>query len=294
MLSNAVYPALDPATPAVLSSKVIGGLLRGQLGFSGVTISDTLSAPGVASASTAVRAAKAGVDILLYTDEAVSARAYSELLGAARAGQISTGALKASAARIHQLGHERRPATHRLAALRGPRLRVRVRGLRRVERQRRERRRKPRSRREDPRRASPPRPRRRSTSPSRARKAPPTTPPAATAPARARTHVCTGAGGHHYRVDVQIKCLKITTPSGKLLDRARQHKTIKTPAKPSAPATAAPGAATPRPTGGTGATTTPTPSSKVTPTGGTTAPRQGPTTHRLRLSIRLLTHQLGP
>jgi beta-N-acetylhexosaminidase len=103
MLSNAVYPALDPAAPAVLSSKIIGGLLRGQLGFTGVTISDTLSAPGVASPSTAVRAAKAGVDILLYTDEAVSARAYSELLGAARAGQISTGALKASAARIHQL-----------------------------------------------------------------------------------------------------------------------------------------------------------------------------------------------
>jgi hypothetical protein len=99
-----------------------------------------------------------------------------------------------------------------------------------------------------------------------------TAPLAATAPARARTHVCTGAGGHHYRVDVQIKCLKITTPSGKLLDRARQHKTIKTPAKPSAPATAAPGAATPRPTSGTGAPTTPTPSSKVTPTGGTTAP----------------------
>jgi beta-N-acetylhexosaminidase len=104
MLSNAVYPALDPQAPAVLSAKIIQGLLRGQLGFSGVTISDTLSAPGVASPSTAVRAAKAGVDILLYTDEAVSARAYSELLGAARAGQISTGALKMSAARIHQLG----------------------------------------------------------------------------------------------------------------------------------------------------------------------------------------------
>ena len=104
MLSNAVYPALDPQAPAVLSAKIIQGLLRGQLGFRGVTISDTLAAPGVASPSTAVRAAKAGVDILLYTDEAVSARAYSELLGAARAGQISTGALKVSAARIHQLG----------------------------------------------------------------------------------------------------------------------------------------------------------------------------------------------
>jgi beta-N-acetylhexosaminidase len=104
MLSNAIYPALDRDAPAVLSSKIIRGLLRGQLGFRGVTISDTLSAPAVASSSTAVRAAKAGVDILLYTDEAVSARAYRELLGAARDGQISRGALRASAERIHALG----------------------------------------------------------------------------------------------------------------------------------------------------------------------------------------------
>jgi beta-N-acetylhexosaminidase len=107
MLSNAVYPAYDPGTPAVLSSKIIQGLLRGHFHYQGVTISDTLSAPGVAGPTTAIRAAQAGVDILLYTDETVSARAYDELLGAARAGQISRGALKISAARIHRLAHER-------------------------------------------------------------------------------------------------------------------------------------------------------------------------------------------
>jgi beta-glucosidase-like glycosyl hydrolase len=57
----------------------------------------------VASSTTALRAAKAGVDILLYTDEAISARAYANLLSAARAGQISSDALKASAQRIHHL-----------------------------------------------------------------------------------------------------------------------------------------------------------------------------------------------
>ncbi|HEX5925773.1 MAG TPA: glycoside hydrolase family 3 N-terminal domain-containing protein [Baekduia sp.] len=103
MLSNAVYPALDPQAPAVLSSKIIQDLLRGRLHFTGVTISDTLAAPGVASPTTALRAAKAGVDILLYTDEAISARAYSELLSAVRAGQLSRGALTASARRIQRL-----------------------------------------------------------------------------------------------------------------------------------------------------------------------------------------------
>ena len=100
--------------------------------------------------------------------------------------------------------------------------------------------------------------------------------PAAAPPAQtrapARTHLCARADGHHYRVDAQIKCLKITNPSAKLLDRARLHKPIITPAKPSVPATAAPGAATPRPAGGTDAPTTPAPSSKATPTGATAAP----------------------
>jgi beta-N-acetylhexosaminidase len=103
MLSNAVYPALDPKLPAVLSSKIIQGLLRSALHFRGVTISDTLAAPGVAGHATAVRAAKAGVDVLLYPNEASSAHAYAQLLAAARRGQLSRGALTTSAARIHRL-----------------------------------------------------------------------------------------------------------------------------------------------------------------------------------------------
>lgn len=79
---------------------------------------------------------------------------------------------------------------------------------------------------------------------------------AAQAPAPARTHLCTAANGHDYRVDARIRCLKITSPSGKLLDRARQHKTIITPVKPAAPA---PGAASPQPKpGATAPGSTPT------------------------------------
>jgi beta-N-acetylhexosaminidase len=103
MLSNATYPAFDAATPAVFSRHIISDLLRGQFGFSGVTISDTLSAPGVAGPTAAIRAAAAGVDILLYTDQQISARAYTNLLAAARAGQLSSAELNASAQRIHAL-----------------------------------------------------------------------------------------------------------------------------------------------------------------------------------------------
>src|SRR3954462_4727355 len=49
MLSNATYPALDPARPAVLSGRVVTTRRRGGLDFRGLTISASLAAPGVAS-----------------------------------------------------------------------------------------------------------------------------------------------------------------------------------------------------------------------------------------------------
>jgi beta-N-acetylhexosaminidase len=103
MLSNATYPAFDPSRPAVFSRQIVTGLLRGELGFRGATISDTLGAPGVASPTTAVRASRAGVDILLYVDERTSALAYRKVLRAARAGSLSPASVRAAAARIDAL-----------------------------------------------------------------------------------------------------------------------------------------------------------------------------------------------
>ena len=103
MVSNASYPALGSPGPAVFSSELINGLLRGQLGFSGVVISDSLTATSVTSPTTAVRAVQAGVDMLLYIDPAISALAYQKVLGAARSGQIPRANVRASASRIAEL-----------------------------------------------------------------------------------------------------------------------------------------------------------------------------------------------
>jgi beta-N-acetylhexosaminidase len=103
MLSNAIYPAFDPARPAVLSPRIITTLLRRKLGFRGVTISDSLAAPGVSTPGTAVRATRAGVDLLLYVDERSSERGYRALLRAAQAGRVSRAAVLASVARIDAL-----------------------------------------------------------------------------------------------------------------------------------------------------------------------------------------------
>jgi beta-N-acetylhexosaminidase len=72
MVATAGFPAYDATgSSAALSSPIIGGLLRGRLGFTGVAITDALSSPtGHNEISGGVLAACAGADILLYVDSA--------------------------------------------------------------------------------------------------------------------------------------------------------------------------------------------------------------------------------
>jgi len=75
MVSMAGFPAYDRSgTPAALSRPIIHGLLRGRLRFAGVTITDSLAAPsGHDEVTAGLLAARAGADILLYTDSAPGA-----------------------------------------------------------------------------------------------------------------------------------------------------------------------------------------------------------------------------
>jgi beta-N-acetylhexosaminidase len=69
MPSWAVYPALDPGRPAGFSSRIVQGELRDRLGFSGVTITDSLAAGALKAYGSlqnrTMLAARAGVDIML-------------------------------------------------------------------------------------------------------------------------------------------------------------------------------------------------------------------------------------
>jgi beta-N-acetylhexosaminidase len=105
MLSNAIYTAYDPWNGAGWSRTIGTYLLRGQLGFRGVTITDSLDGAAHArsqpSSSLAVRAARAGTDMLLLTgSEPSSQRAYQALLGSATSGRIDRARLLASYRRI--------------------------------------------------------------------------------------------------------------------------------------------------------------------------------------------------
>jgi len=105
MLSNATYTAWDPAAAAGWSPAINTTLLRGTLGFRGVTITDSLdgtaAARGYPTSHLAYRAAQAGTDLLLLSGSEASTRAdFATLLAGARSGLLSATSLGASYARI--------------------------------------------------------------------------------------------------------------------------------------------------------------------------------------------------
>jgi beta-N-acetylhexosaminidase len=105
MLSNATYSAYDPYNAAGWSPAINGTLLRGTLGFTGVTITDSLdgtaAARGVTTTSLALKAAKAGTDMIMLTgSESSSAATYATLLRDVQHGLISAAALQTSYDRI--------------------------------------------------------------------------------------------------------------------------------------------------------------------------------------------------
>jgi beta-N-acetylhexosaminidase len=102
MIASATYPRLGPA-PAVFEANTYALLRNGT-----VTISDDLTARAMAGrADVAVRAARAGLDLLLYAgSEESSAGAYRRLLRAVRRHRLSDSRVRASAARIIALKND--------------------------------------------------------------------------------------------------------------------------------------------------------------------------------------------
>jgi beta-N-acetylhexosaminidase len=109
LLSNAVYTVFDPANAAGWSPAVAGDMLRRDNGFTGVSMTDSLTgaaaARGVSESSLAVSAATAGTDFILVLDkdEAAALAACDALLAAAEGGAVPVATLRASYDRIVRL-----------------------------------------------------------------------------------------------------------------------------------------------------------------------------------------------
>ena len=98
MSAHISFPALDPSgTPATLSRRILGDVLRDELGFDGLVVTDAMIMEGVlgdGEAKAAVRALSAGCDLLLYpTDLAAVAAAVQAALDG---GELEPARIRAS------------------------------------------------------------------------------------------------------------------------------------------------------------------------------------------------------
>ena len=102
MTAHVAFPALDPSgKPATLSQRILHGILRGEIRFDGLIVSDALIMEGAlvgqGEAEAAIRALEAGCDLLLYPSELdVVARAIAD---AVEEGRLDQEQLRMSMAR---------------------------------------------------------------------------------------------------------------------------------------------------------------------------------------------------
>lgn len=98
----------DNPPPSTLSPNIINGLLRRDLGFDGVVITDAMDMRAIRQGELlredSLRAAQAGADLLLMTsDPQDQTRAFEALLQGAQNGQLTQEILQASVDRILRL-----------------------------------------------------------------------------------------------------------------------------------------------------------------------------------------------
>ncbi|MFI6320660.1 glycoside hydrolase family 3 protein [Nonomuraea sp. NPDC050556] len=106
MCGHLLMPALDPALPATLSRTILTGLLREELGFDGMLVTDAIEMKAVAAlyspGEIAVRALNAGVDAIcvgIATEESL----YSlrdAIVSAVRSGTLAEERLASAANRV--------------------------------------------------------------------------------------------------------------------------------------------------------------------------------------------------
>ncbi len=110
MTAHLAMPALDPSgDPATLSEPIITGILREEMGYDGVVITDSMEMAGLreqyGDAEAAVRVLEAGVDVLLMPAQPLVAR--DAILAALDSGRLSEARIDESVSRVLRLKHRR-------------------------------------------------------------------------------------------------------------------------------------------------------------------------------------------
>jgi beta-N-acetylhexosaminidase len=103
MVSTAIYPRFSPK-PAAFSRRLASAELRSRVGFRGVSISDALETASARAyggpPKVALAAARAGTDLLLFTDHRAAAAAGRALRRKLRSGRLARPAFLRSVRRV--------------------------------------------------------------------------------------------------------------------------------------------------------------------------------------------------
>lgn len=108
MIGHIAVQALDPGSPATVSRPVVTGLLREELGFDGLVVSDALEMAALAGTPRpAVGFLRAGGDVVLMPPD--PAAAVASITAAVRAGTLPRRRLEQAAARVLAVQAAARP-----------------------------------------------------------------------------------------------------------------------------------------------------------------------------------------
>ncbi|MFI0482206.1 glycoside hydrolase family 3 protein [Actinomadura sp. 9N215] len=118
MTAHVVVKAVDPDLPATLSPKVLTGLLRGEMGFDGLIVTDAMDMDAIdkkwGTREATVMAVNAGADIIMSTGEyETHAEAVDALGDALRDGSLSKARVDESVRRILGLKCKYKVGDHR-------------------------------------------------------------------------------------------------------------------------------------------------------------------------------------
>jgi beta-N-acetylhexosaminidase len=105
MTAHVVFEALERGVPATMSAKAMAGLLRGELGFDGVIVSDDLEMKAIADRyrieDAAVQSLAAGVDCFLVCHRAAVQRAAIDaVVAAVQTGRVPEARLRDAHGRV--------------------------------------------------------------------------------------------------------------------------------------------------------------------------------------------------
>ncbi|MCC6483302.1 MAG: hypothetical protein IT209_00520 [Armatimonadetes bacterium] len=105
MTTHIVFPALDPELPSTISKRILTGLLREEMGWDGLVVTDCLEMKGVAlrwgTPAAAIECIKAGADCPLICHTLSTQReAYQRICEAVDSGELSEERLNQSVLRV--------------------------------------------------------------------------------------------------------------------------------------------------------------------------------------------------